>query len=84
MLRTETGFSQRSDAEYSYDISVWHSPVNICELQDDGGCDTVGGHYYGPTDDHITRYCPRHFYAMHLGTDAPYRFVDGSAGHQEK
>ena len=75
---------QRGDPEFTYDVSVWHSPVNICEQVEDGVCDSVAGLYYSPTDDHVTRYCPRHFYVMHLGDAAAYRFVDGSEDRPKK
>jgi hypothetical protein len=74
---------QIDDPETTYDVSLWLSDQNQCERQS-SACDTLMGLYYGSAEDDVTRFCPRHFYAMHFGPEAPYRFVDGCVGHPEK
>jgi hypothetical protein len=63
---------QRDDPESNYDISLWRSQENVCEHRDSGVCDIVAGVYYGSREDPVTKFCPRHFYEMHLGPNAAY------------
>lgn len=38
------------------------------------------GLYYGSAEDDVTKFCPRHFYEMHFGPNAPYRLIDAPEG----
>jgi hypothetical protein len=64
------------EPDCNLDVSVWSCDENICEHRPEGRCDTVAGVYYGSAEDPVTKFCPRHFYDMHDGTDAAYRLVD--------
>lgn len=72
------------DQDSNLDVSVWRAPEEICELRDRSPCDTAAGICYGSREDDVTKFCPRHFYELHFGPNAPYRFVDGSGDHQEQ
>lgn len=67
---------QRDAPEYNLDVSVWRSDRNLCEHEEKSTCDTATGLYYGSAEDEVTKFCPRHFYEMHYGANAPYRLVD--------
>lgn len=71
---------QIDDAAADYDVTVWRLPENVCEHQDLGQCDTAAGIYYGSAEDDVARFCPRHFYVLHFGPNAPYRLVDPKDG----
>lgn len=68
---------QVGDPDANYDVSVWRSAENVCEDRDGATrCDTASGLYYGSAEDEVTKFCPRHFYAMHAGEHAAYRLID--------
>jgi hypothetical protein len=72
---------QIDDADANFDVSVWRSAENLCELENpDTRCDTVAGLYYGSAEDEVVKFCPRHFYQMHSASGAPYRLDDVKAG----
>jgi hypothetical protein len=73
---------QIDDPAANFDASVWRLPENACEYRDTGQCDTAAGVYYGSAEDDVARFCPRHFYVLHFGPNAPYRFIDPAGGEQ--
>ena len=67
----------RHDWDANFDVSVWRcTGQGWCEWSERSPCDTLIGIYYGSAEDEVTKFCPRHFYEMHYGPDAPYRLVD--------
>ena len=73
---------QIDDSSADFDAAVWRLPENVCEYRDNGQCDTAAGIYYGSEEDDIARFCPRHFYVLHFGPNAPYRLVDPAGADQ--
>lgn len=74
---------QISHPEFNYDVSVWRSVENLCERQGDSACDTIAGLFYGSAEDNVATFCPRHFYEMHFGADAPYRLTAAAEDRRE-
>src|SRR2546427_1200859 len=68
---------QITDPDANLDVSVWCSSQNLCECRGETPCDTVGSLYYGSVEDDVAKFCPRHFYEMHLGANAPYQLTSG-------
>ncbi len=69
----------REDPDFHLDVSIWRGTQNVCEWEGVSRCDTLAGIYYGSAEDEVTKFCPRHFYEMHFGPDAPYELVDANA-----
>jgi len=63
-----------------WDVALWRSAENICQLGDDSRCDDSEGLYYGSADDPLTWFCPRHCYEMHSGPNRGYTLVDEPSG----
>jgi hypothetical protein len=64
------------EPDCNLDVTVWSCDENVCEHRLGGRCDTVAAIYYGSAEDPVTKFCPRHFYETHYGTNAAYRLVD--------
>ncbi len=64
------------EPDCSLDSSLWTCAWNACECEGQSACDTLDGLYYGSAEDPVTKFCPRHYYELHYGTNAAYRLVD--------
>ena len=64
-----------------FEVGLWSSQVNECE---DSGhaeeCDLVSGVFYGTPDLREPKFCPRHFYERHTGSNAASRLMPTSIG----
>ncbi len=69
---------QRDYPEAHLDVSLWRCSWNVCENEGRSPCDTLAHIYYGSAEDEVTKFCPRHFFEMHYGPDAPYELVDAA------
>src|SRR4051812_16338369 len=57
-------------------VALWKSGKNICEDgRPDSRCDDGEGLYYTIVGG-AAYHCPRHWYEMHNGPDAPARLID--------
>ena len=45
------------------DLAMWYSDENVCARQEDGGCITKDGIYFGTDSDTEPTFCPLHFFA---------------------
>src|SRR5205085_167617 len=54
------------------EVYLQRSEHNICDAREDGSpCDTASGLYYTWEDEESPALCPRHFYHLHFGRQAP-------------
>ena len=53
------------------DVAVWYSGDNICTREEEGGCITKNGIYFGTTSDLEPTFCPLHFFADDAYTIEP-------------
>lgn len=75
---------QIDDADSNFDVSVWRCTYNCCEMQGFSTCETASGLYYGSAEDEMTKFCPRHYFEMHEGPNAPYQLIDLAKPHNGK
>jgi hypothetical protein len=66
-----TAFLPEDKENSILDVAMWYSAKNACERQEEGGCITKNGIYFGTTDSLEPQFCPAHFFADDAYTIKP-------------
>lgn len=77
LLNLEARLPDEKEGE-GLDCAMFHSPENICELQDTHDCITDNGLYFGTSDSREPKFCPRHYftgtgYTLHTKKSTEHR-----------